>query len=78
LAVASCDVVLTTIPKFLPEKGEKMPELSSRRNIILIADEAHRRRQVLGADLLPDFESPTLARIWGEEAPDLGELQAGD
>lgn len=42
LAVASGGVVFTTIQKFLPEKGEKMPELSARRNIIVIADEAHR------------------------------------
>jgi type I restriction enzyme R subunit len=42
LAVASGGVVFTTIQKFLPEKGERMPELSPRRNIIVIADEAHR------------------------------------
>jgi hypothetical protein len=28
-------VVFTTIQKFLPEKGEKMPELSPRRNIMM-------------------------------------------
>jgi len=42
LAVASGGVVFTTIQKFLPAKGEKMPCLSERRNIIVIADEAHR------------------------------------
>jgi type I restriction enzyme, R subunit len=42
LTVASGGVVFTTIQKFLPEKGEKMPCLSERRNIIVIADEAHR------------------------------------
>jgi type I restriction enzyme R subunit len=42
LAVASGGVVFTTIQKFLPEKGEKMPCLSDRQNIIVIADEAHR------------------------------------
>jgi type I restriction enzyme R subunit len=42
LAVASGGVVFTTIQKFLPEKGEKMPRLSERRNIVVIADEAHR------------------------------------
>jgi len=42
LAVASGGVVFTTIQKFLPEKGERMPALSDRRNIIVIADEAHR------------------------------------
>jgi type I restriction enzyme R subunit len=42
LAVASGGVVFTTIQKFLPDKGERMPRLSDRRNIIVIADEAHR------------------------------------
>jgi type I restriction enzyme R subunit len=42
LAVASGGVVFTTLQKFLPEKGEKMPSLSERRNIVVIADEAHR------------------------------------
>lgn len=42
LSVASGGVVFTTIQKFLPEKGERMPTLSERRNIIVIADEAHR------------------------------------
>ena len=36
-------MVFTTIQKFMPEeKGGKAPELSKRRNIIVIADEAHR------------------------------------
>ncbi len=42
LQVASGGVVFTTIQKFLPEKGERMPALSDRRNIVVIADEAHR------------------------------------
>ena len=42
LSVASGGVVFTTIQKFSPEKGEKMPALSDRRNIVVIADEAHR------------------------------------
>src|SRR5579859_4313111 len=40
--VSSGGIVFTTIQKFLPEKGEKYPQLSDRRNIIVIADEAHR------------------------------------
>ena len=36
-------VVFTTIQKFLPDaKGQQYPELSSRHNIVVIADEAHR------------------------------------
>ena len=43
LAVESGGVVFTTIQKFFPEeKGDRMPELSERRNIVVIADEAHR------------------------------------
>ena len=43
LAVASGGVVFTTIQKFFPEdKGDKHPLLSDRRNIVVIADEAHR------------------------------------
>ncbi|MDO8590518.1 MAG: type I restriction endonuclease subunit R [bacterium] len=43
LSVASGGVVFTTIQKFMPEeKGDKHPLLSDRRNIIVIADEAHR------------------------------------
>ena len=43
LAVSSGGVVFTTIQKFLPEeKGDRYPLLSDRRNIVVIADEAHR------------------------------------
>ena len=43
LTVESGGVVFTTIQKFFPEeKGDRMPELSRRRNIVVIADEAHR------------------------------------
>ncbi|MDD3592796.1 MAG: type I restriction endonuclease subunit R [Sulfurovum sp.] len=42
LKVASGGVVFTTIQKFQPEEGNVYDELSSRRNIIVIADEAHR------------------------------------
>ncbi len=43
LRVASGGVVFTTIQKFLPQNGqEKYPTLSERKNIVVIADEAHR------------------------------------
>lgn len=43
LSVASGGVVFTTIQKFMPEeKGAAYPKLSDRRNIVVIADEAHR------------------------------------
>ena len=43
LKVASGGVVFTTIQKFFPEeKGDRHPILSDRRNVVVIADEAHR------------------------------------
>jgi len=43
LRVEAGGVVFTTIQKFLPEeKGDRHPVLSDRRNIVVIADEAHR------------------------------------
>ena len=43
LAVESGGVVFTTIQKFFPEeRGDSHPTLSERRNIVVIADEAHR------------------------------------
>ena len=43
LSVESGGVVFTTIQKFFPEeKGDRHPLLSSRRNVVVIADEAHR------------------------------------
>ena len=43
LSVESGGVVFTTIQKFFPEeKGDAHPVLSERRNIVVIADEAHR------------------------------------
>jgi len=43
LSVASGGVIFTTIQKFSPEGDkEKYPLLSDRRNIVFIADEAHR------------------------------------
>src|SRR5438128_2914799 len=43
LSVAAGGVVFTTIHKFFPEeKGDRHPTLSERRNVVVIADEAHR------------------------------------
>lgn len=43
LSVSSGGVIFTTIQKFLPEEtGGKYPLLCDRRNIVVIADEAHR------------------------------------
>ncbi len=43
LSVGSGGVIFTTIQKFMPEtKGDTHPELTDRRNVVVIADEAHR------------------------------------
>ena len=49
LQVASGGIVFTTIQKFAPAAGEEYPTLSQRRNIIFIADEAHRSQYGLQA-----------------------------
>jgi len=54
LQVASGGVVFTTIQKFAPEeKGKKYQELSDRRNIVFIADEAHRSQYGLKPNVTP-------------------------
>jgi type I site-specific restriction-modification system R (restriction) subunit len=40
--VSTGHVVFTTIQKFMPSEDTRNPALSDRRNIIVIADEAHR------------------------------------
>ncbi len=47
---ASGGVIFTTMQKFAPEKGaETYPTLTERRNVIVIADEAHRSQYGLDA-----------------------------
>ena len=45
---ASGGVVFTTIHKFMPESGDTMSALSTRQNIVVIADEAHRSQYGFG------------------------------
>lgn len=53
LKVASGGIVFTTIQKFFPENGSPAyDKLSERRNIIVIADEAHRTQYGFEAKLL--------------------------
>jgi type I restriction enzyme, R subunit len=57
LKVASGGVIFTTIQKFLPDSpGERFPLLSDRRNIVVIADEAHRSQYGLKAKLVVNEE----------------------
>ncbi|HMP71880.1 MAG TPA: HsdR family type I site-specific deoxyribonuclease [Kiritimatiellia bacterium] len=55
LSVASGGVVFTTIQKFLAEKGGRNDALSARRNIVVIADEAHRSQYDLIDGLARDM-----------------------
>jgi len=52
LKVAAGGVVFSTIQKFQPENGNVHEELSSRRNIVVIADEAHRTQYGFAAKTL--------------------------
>ncbi len=46
-------VIFTTIQKFVPEdKGDSAPLLTDRKNVIVIADEAHRSQYGFGADVI--------------------------
>jgi type I restriction enzyme R subunit len=51
LTVASGGVVFTTIQKFHPDEAAAYPMLSDRRNIVFIADEAHRSQYGFDAKL---------------------------
>lgn len=59
LKVASGGIVFTTIQKFLPGSGDKFPQLSDRRNIVVIADEAHRTQYGFEAKLIDEKDKET-------------------
>lgn len=54
LKVNSGGVVFTTIQKFQPEEGNVFDTLSERKNIIVIADEAHRTQYGFSAKTVDD------------------------
>ncbi|MBL6985769.1 MAG: type I restriction endonuclease subunit R [Methylobacter sp.] len=58
LRVASGGVIFTTIQKFQPDEGNVYEELSNRRNIVVIADEAHRTQYGFAAKTV-DEKSPS-------------------
>ena len=46
-------IIFTTIHKFAPEaKGDSAPVLTDRKNVIVMADEAHRSQYGFGADII--------------------------
>lgn len=54
LKVASGGVIFTTIQKFQPEEGNVFETLSTRENIVVIADEAHRTQYGFKAKTIDD------------------------
>lgn len=52
LKVASGGVVFTTLQKFAPDENATYPLLTDRRNVIVIADEAHRSQYGLKARIV--------------------------
>ena len=61
LQVASGGVVFTTIQKFMPEEDRnEFPLLSERRNIVFIADEAHRSQYGFEARLIKREDEATI------------------
>lgn len=56
LKVASGGVVFSTIQKFSPEDGNIYEELSDRKNIIVLADEAHRTQYGFKAKTIDEID----------------------
>lgn len=66
LRVASGGIVFTTIQKFLPENNLSVyDQLSDRKNIVVIADEAHRTQYGFEAKLI-DEKNPITKEVIGK------------
>jgi type I restriction enzyme, R subunit len=60
LKVASGGIVFTTIQKFLPDGNKSVfDQLSERRNVVVIADEAHRTQYGFEAKLIDEKDKET-------------------
>jgi type I restriction enzyme, R subunit len=60
LKVASGGIVFTTIQKFMPEGNRSVyDQLSDRRNVVVIADEAHRTQYGFEAKLIDEKDKET-------------------
>lgn len=57
LKVASGGVIFSTIQKFQPQEGNVFETLSTRENIVVIADEAHRTQYGFKAKTIDDKDS---------------------
>lgn len=66
LKVASGGIVFTTIQKFMPENQKsEYHQLSNRRNVVVIADEAHRTQYGFEAKLI-DEKNPETKEVIGK------------
>ena len=57
LRVGSGGVIFSTIQKFQPEEGNIFEELSDRKNIVVIADEAHRTQYGFSAKTIDEKDA---------------------
>ena len=57
LKVASGGVIFSTIQKFQPDEGNVYEQLSARKNIVVIADEAHRTQYGFSAKTVDDKDT---------------------
>lgn len=62
---ASGGVIFTTIQKFFPQNGVQYQPLSERRNIVFIADEAHRSQYGLDMRIVTDKETNEERKAYG-------------
>lgn len=57
LKVVSGGVIFTTVQKFQPDEGNVYEQLSDRKNIVVIADEAHRTQYGFSAKTIDDKDT---------------------
>lgn len=63
--MSSGGVVFTTIQKFAPEPKQKYPKLSDRRNIVVIADEAHRSQYGIEGRVVTSRDESDTYMVYG-------------
>lgn len=61
LKVGSGGVVFTTLQKFAPDENATYPQLTDRRNIVVVADEAHRSQYGLKARVVKTEDDARIA-----------------
>lgn len=83
LTVESGGIIFTTIQKFAPEeRGDSHPVLTDRRNVIVIADEAHRSQYGFRADVVKlsdakDAKAGQQRQLLAAESPPEGNYSTG-